>query len=72
MLWTDAKAGSNFINVSQNTVSIDGGCSTCWRIETCMVIVCVCVCVCVRAQVCVCVHTCMCVHVYVCAGGWGY
>ena len=37
MLWTDAKAGSNFINISQNAVSIDGGCSTCWGIETCIV-----------------------------------
>ena len=39
MLRTDAKAGSNFINISQNAVSIDGSCSTCWGIETCTVIV---------------------------------
>ncbi len=40
MLWTDTKAGSNFINISQNAVPIDGGCSTRWGIETCTVIVC--------------------------------
>ena len=37
MLRTDAEAGSNLINVSQDAVSIDGGCSTCWRIETCII-----------------------------------
>ena len=41
MLWADTEAGSNFINISQNAVSIDDGCSTCWRIKTCIVIVCV-------------------------------
>ena len=37
MLRTDTKAGSNLVNISQNAVSIDGGCPTCWRIETCRV-----------------------------------
>ena len=37
MLWTDPKTSSYLINVGQNAVSIDGGCSTCWRVETCMV-----------------------------------
>ena len=37
MLWTNAKAGSDFVNVSENTVAIDGSCPTRWRKETCTV-----------------------------------